>query len=63
MSYNCFVYLDDGISGICDYIATKAASNTQCNYLVSVTFVNNEKKNWTGNLFKTGNGLVFWLTP
>ena len=62
MSHNCFVYLDDGISGNRDYISAKAASNIQRNDLVSAGFVTNEEKShwepvqigeWLGFLINT----------
>lgn len=47
MSHNCFVYLDDGISGSRDYISARAASNIQRSDLASAGFVTNEEKsNW-----------------
>ena len=44
MSHNCFVYLDDGISGSRDYISARAASNIQRSDLASAGFVTNEEK-------------------
>ena len=47
MSHNCYVYLDDGISGSRDYISARAASNIQRSDLASAGFVTNEEKsNW-----------------
>ena len=66
MSQNCFVYLDDGISGSRDYISARAASNIQRSDLASAGFVTNEEKSnwepvqigeWLGFLINT-----IWLT-
>ena len=47
MSHNCFVYLDDGISGSRDYISAGAASNIQLSDVASAGLVTNEEKsNW-----------------
>lgn len=44
MSHNCFVYLDDGISGQRDYISARAASLVQRSDLASAGLVQNESK-------------------
>ena len=44
MSHNCFVYLDDGISGSRDHISAKAVSSIQRSDLASAGFVTNEEK-------------------
>ena len=44
MSHNCFVYLDDGISGQRDYVSAQAASLIQHLDLASSGFIPNESK-------------------
>ena len=44
MSHNCFVYLDDGISGQRDYVSARAASLIQRWDLASSGFIPNESK-------------------
>ena len=44
MSHNCFVYLDDGISGQRDCVSSHAASLVQRSDLSSAGFVENENK-------------------
>ena len=44
MSHNCFVYLDDGISGHRDKVSTRAASLVQRSDLSSSGLVQNESK-------------------
>ena len=44
MSHNCFVYLDDGISGRHDYVSARAASLIQRSDLTSSGFIPNESK-------------------
>ena len=44
MSHNCFVYLDDGISGSPDYVSARAASMVQRKDLAAAGFVTNEEK-------------------
>ena len=71
MSHNCFVYLDDGISGSRDYISASAASNIQRSDLASEGFVTNEEKSnwepvqigeWLGFLINTIR-LTFQIPP
>ena len=71
MSHNCFVYLDDGISGSRDYISARAASNIQRSDLASAGFVTNEEKSnwepvqigeWLGFLINTIR-LTFQIPP
>ena len=71
MSHNCFVYLDDGISGSRDYISARAASNIQRSDLASAGFVTNEEKSnwepvqigeWLGFLINTVR-LTFQIPP
>ena len=61
-SHNCFVYLDDGISGSRDHISAKAVSGIQRSDLASAGFVTNEEKShresvqvgeWLGFLINT----------
>ena len=44
MSHNCFVYLDDGISGQHDCVSARAASLIQRSHLASSGFIPNESK-------------------
>ena len=62
MSHNCFVYLDDGISGQHDYVSARAASLIQRSDLASSGFIPNESKSqwepvqvgeWLGFLINT----------
>ena len=62
MSHNCFVYLDDGISGQHDYVSARAASLIQRSDLASSGFIPNESKSqwepvqvgeWLGLLINT----------
>ena len=62
MSHNCFVYLDDGISGQRDYVSARAASLVHRSDLASSGFVTNESKSrwepiqvgeWLGFLINT----------
>lgn len=62
MSYNCFVYLDDEISGQRDYVSAQAASLIQHSDLASSGFIPNESKShwdpvqvgeWLGFLINT----------
>ena len=62
MSHNCFVYLDDGISGQHDYVSARAASLIQRSDLASSGFIPNECKSqwepvqvgeWLGFLINT----------
>ena len=47
MAHNCFVYLDDGISGSPDYVSARAASVIERKDLEAAGFViNEEKSNW-----------------
>ena len=71
MSHNCFVYLDDGISGSRDYISARTASNIQRSDLASAGFVTSEEKSnwepvkigeWLGFLINTIR-LTFQIPP
>ena len=62
MSHNCFVYLDDGISGRHDCVSAQAASLIQRSHLASSGFIPNESKSqwapvqvgeWLGILINT----------
>ena len=44
MSHNCFVYLDDGISGQCNFASAQAASLVHCSDLALSGFVVNKSK-------------------
>ena len=44
MSHNCFLYLDDRISGQRDYVSARAASLIQLFNLASSGFIPNESK-------------------
>ena len=47
MSHNCFVYLDDGISGQHDYVSARAASLIQRSDLASSGLIpNGSKSQW-----------------
>ena len=60
MSHNCFVYLDDGISGHHDYVSARAASLIQRSDLASSGFI--PRVNHNGSLFRLGNGWDSSLT-
>ena len=62
LSHNCFMYLDDGISGQRDYVSARAASLIQRSDLASSGFVPNDSKShwdpvqageWLGFLINT----------
>jgi len=58
MSHNCFVYLDDGISGHRDKVSARAASLVQRSDLSSSGLVQNESKSrWEP--FQVGEWLGF----
>ena len=44
MSHNCFVYLDDRISGQRDYVSARASSLIQRSDVASSGFIPNESK-------------------
>ena len=46
MSHNCFVYLDDGISGQRDYVSARAASLVHRSDLAPSGFIPSDSKSY-----------------